>query len=150
MIIQELIEAKVNQMTANGDTFSFQHSEKDWQNLQADEKLYPAVFLDMPVKVTPSILQGGGYEERYQCIINFLYKSNLADNPDQQYATIGKAGEAMKDFILLCESDVDNFDTEKNVYGQAFQAINLFDVNLDAMVLPFTFVPRNRPDVCLP
>ena len=150
MIIQELIAAKVAQMDSNGDAFSFQHSGKDWLNLQADEKLYPAVFLDMPVKVTPVILRGGGLEERYQCIIHFLYKSELDSNPADQYATLKLAHAAMLQFILIVNADTDNFDTDRNVFGQAFQAPNLFDVNLDAIVLPFNFVPRNRPEVCIP
>ncbi len=150
MIIQELIKSKVLQMDANSDTFTFQHSEKDWQNLEADEKLYPAVFLDMPVKVTPIITRGGGIEERYQCVLTFLYKSNLDSDPDDQYATLKKCHAAMNQFVLMVEDDTENFDTTKNTFGQAFQAINLFDVNLDAIVLPFTCTPRNRPDACIP
>lgn len=150
MIIQELIAAKVAQMTSNGDSFTFLHSEKDWQNLQSDEQLFPAVFLDMPVKVTPTILNGGGYQERYVCVLTFLYKSNLDDNPDQQYTTLKLCNSAMRNFILLVEDDPDNFEVDKNVFGEAFQMLNMFDRNMDGIVLQFTCVPRDRPDVCIP
>jgi hypothetical protein len=152
MIIQELIAAKVAQMTSNGDTFSFLHSEKDWQNLETDEAVLPSVHLDMPVKVTPSIKMGGAIEERYVCTLIFMYKSNLDNNPDQQYDTLKLAHAAMNQFILLVEDDPDNFDTTKNVFGEALQVVAypLFDRCVDGIILPFTCVPRNRPNVCIP
>lgn len=152
MIIQELISAKVAQMTSNGDTFSFLHSEKDWQNLDTDEAVLPSVHLDMPVKVQPKVVTGGAIEQRYICVLTFLYESNLDDDPDQQYETLKLAESAMNQFILLVEDDSINFDTSKNVFGEAYQVIAypVFDRCVDGIILPFTCVPRNRPNACIP
>lgn len=152
MIIQELIAAKVAQMDSNGDSFSFLHSEKDWQNLETDEAVLPSVHLDMPVKVKPEIMAGGAIQERYICVLIFLYDSNLDDNPTEQYQSLKLAHSAMNQFILMVEDDADNFDTSKNVFGEAHQVIAypVFDRCVDGIILPFTCVPRDRPEACIP
>ena len=152
MIIQELIAAKVAQMTSNGDTFSFLHSNKDWQNLETDEEILPAVHLDAPAKGKPVPVMGGAVEDRQICSVMFMYDSNLDDNPDQQYSTLKLCHSAMHNFIQLVLQDSDNFDTTKTVWGEYAQieAYPLFDRCVDVIILSFTCVPRNRPNVCIP
>jgi hypothetical protein len=147
-MIQELIKVHVDAMQANGDTFSFLHSERDWQNLRADEKVFPAVFLDMPVKSTPKILGGGAFERSYNVVVLFLYKSNLDDNEDQRYLSLKKAEAAQREFLLLLDNDDDNVKSFNAL--ESFQVMNIFDANLDGIVQPFNIIPRNSDGVCLP
>ena len=147
-MIQELIKGHVDVLEANGDDFSFLHSERDWQNIQADEKVFPAVFLDMPVKSTPVILSGGAFQRSYNVVILFLYKSELDDDEVQRYASLRKAEEAQREFLIRLDNDDDN--VKKFTPGESYQVQNLFDVNLDGIVQPLNIIPRNSRGVCLP
>lgn len=146
-MIQEIVKAKVSAMAANGDSFTFLHSEKNWQNLEADEATLPAVYLDMPIKYKPVILTGGVFSRAYVCVVLFLYKSELDNDPDEQYINYAKAEAAQREFQLLCENDI---DIKSIVVGDCYQILNLFDCNLDGVVMPFTLTPRNSDGVCLP
>ncbi len=139
-------------MTSNGDSFTFLHSEKDWQNLKADEAIFPLVTMDMPVVWKPVVTMAGGVDETYTCKLMFAYDSNLDDNPDQQYSTLKLAHSALNNFIQLVEQDSANFDTSKNDWSEAYQAISypLFDRNIDAVIITLKCVPRIRPNVCIP
>jgi len=152
MIIQELISAVVGQMDSNGDSFSFLHSDRSWQNLRADEDILPAVYLDMPVKIDTKIVAGGSIQQTYVCTLMFLYESNLDDTPETQYDTLKLAESAMNQFILMVSKDSENFDTSRNIFGQAYQVIAypVFDRCLDGMVLPFVCTPKQRPAACVP
>ena len=147
-MIQELIEMHVDAMQANEDSFSFLHSERDWQNLQADEKVFPAVFLDMPVKSTPKILAGGAFERNYNIVILFLYKSELDDDEAQRYASLRLAEEAQRELLIRLDNDNDNI--KSFTIGESYQVQNLFDVNLDGIIQPLNLIPRNSRGVCIP
>lgn len=144
-MIQEIIEDIVGEMTANGDSFTFLHSEKDYQNIESDELQFPAVYLDMPIRFVPKTVTGGGVEYSFICMVLFLYKSEMDDNPQQRYATMLKCMNAQKNFQIL----LDNTDAVKSfTVGECYQATNLFDANLDAIAMPFNVVPSEWPSVC--
>lgn len=144
-MIQEIIEDIVGQMNANGDSFAFLHSEKDWQNIEGDEIGFPAVFMDMPIRFNSKTVTGGGIELSFICMVLFLYKSELDDNPSQRYATMKKCMNAQRQFQILLDNseDIKSFSV-----GECFQASNLFDVNVDAVAMPFSFVPSKWDSVC--
>jgi len=145
-MIQELISGIVSQMTANGDVFSFLHAERDWQNLEADEDVFPGVYLDMPVKFTPVMLPSGHIDNTFNCTALFLYKSELDQTPGQKYSTLAKAMNARRQFQILLSNDTDN--VKSLTVGECFQVQNLFDANLDGVVMPFTVVVHNVDAVC--
>lgn len=147
-MIQELLQAKVNALATNGDSFSFLHAETDWQNLQADEITLPAVFLDMPIAFTPEITITGHFKRRYICVALFLYPSNLDDTPDQRYEAFKKAENVQRDFQLMINNDNENFEG-LNV-GRCYQIVNFMDRNMDGVVMPFDVVERNHDGVCVP
>lgn len=139
-MIQELIDYHVKNMNANGDSFSFLHAEVSDQNLFGDELVYPIVFLSMPVKSSPRILQSGVFERSYNCLISFFYKSELSDNPAERYEALKKAQAAQQQFFLMLNNDQDNVKTL--TLGEDYQLMNFLDVNLDGIVQPFNIIPR--------
>lgn len=145
-MIQEEIEAKVTAMDANSDTFTFLHGETEWQNLRADEFVFPAVFLDMPVKYKPVIVSSGAWKAQFVLVALFLYKSELDNNEGQRYDSLKKAMEAQRQFQLLIEQDSDTF--EGLTVGECYQVQNIFDANLDGVVMPFAVTLRNTNTVC--
>lgn len=147
-MIQELIEAKVNAMDANSMTYNFLHADVEWQNLEADNEILPAVFMDMPVQFTPIVKVGGAYERKYSVNVLFLFKSNLDDNADQRYSSLKLAENAQRQFHLMIDNDDVNFKGVE--VGQCFQVMNFLDCNLDGIVMPFTFTERNSDSVCIP
>lgn len=146
-MIKEWIEAKVGLMDANGDSFSFLHANKDWQNLASDEQIFPAVYLDMPLKYNPKELQGGAIEKEWNLSVMFFYKSFLDNSPAETYNAIGKCMEAQLNFQKLINKDFD-VKPESFKIGECFQVQNLFDANLDAVVMPFRIIVRTLEGAC--
>lgn len=147
MTIKQLISDKVALMDANGDSFSFLHSEKDWQNLNADEEILPAVYLDMPIKYRTKTSLTGYKEKTYILMILFLYKSELDDSPEQQEQTFVKAENSQQQFEMLLDDDSDN--VVSYVAGECIQVLNLFDCNMSGVLMPLEITLRNTDSVCL-
>lgn len=147
MTIKQLISDKVALMDANGDSFSFLHSEKDWQNLNADEEILPAVYLDMPIKYRTKTSLTGYKEKTYILMILFLYKSELDDSPEQQEQTFVKAENSQQQFEMLLDDDSDNIVSY--VAGECIQVLNLFDCNMSGVLMPLEITLRNTDSVCL-
>lgn len=144
-MIQTVIQNIVSQMNANGDSFTFLHAEREFQNLISDEQTLPAVYLDMPIRYNSRTVTGGGIQLNYICLALFLYKSELDDNESQRYNTITKAMNAQRQFqILLYNSE----EVKEFTVGECYQVMNLFDANFDAVVMPFNFTPSEWPSVC--
>ena len=91
MTIKQLASDKVALMSSNSESYTFLHSETQFQNLMADEQLLPCVYLDMPMKYTPKIMSTGAFQRTYICVALFLFKSELDDNDTQQEETFVKA-----------------------------------------------------------
>ena len=145
-MIQELISSTVGQMTANGDSFSFLHAERDWQNLEADEDVFPAVYLDMPIRYKTVTSKTGYKEKTYFLTALFLYKSELDDTPLQKYEIFELAEEAQRNFEILIDNDTDNIKSW--TVGECYQIENLFDCNVSGVVMPFSVTLVNNDSVC--
>jgi hypothetical protein len=146
MTIKQLINAKVLAMHSNSATYKFLHSETQFQNLMADEELLPAVYLDMPMKYTPTIAITGAFQKTYICVALFLFKSELDDNDTQQEAIFVKAENAQREFQILLENDVDNVRDLK--VETCVQVQNLFDTNMSGVMMPFSLRMINSDGVC--
>jgi hypothetical protein len=161
-MIQMIVKDKVAVMDANGDSFAFLLSERDWQNLVADEieddfltafpntngQMLPAVFMDMPIRSRPKVLKSGAFVREYICVIMFLYKSDLDDNPLEQYTDYEKAEKAQEQFQLMLSQDRDNINSYS--VGECYQVLNYLDTNLSGVVMPCSITPRNSNPVCTP
>jgi hypothetical protein len=146
MTIKQLVSDKVALMTSNNETYTFLHSETQFQNLMADEQLLPAVYLDMPMKYTPKIMSTGAFQRTYICVALFLFKSELDDNDVQQEETFVKAENAQREFQISLENDVDN--VRDLTVETCVQVQNLFDTNMSGIMMPFSLRMINTDGVC--
>ena len=146
MTIKQLVSDKVALMTSNNETYTFLHSETQFQNLMADEQLLPAVYLDMPMKYTPKIMSTGAFQRTYICVALFLFKSELDDNDTQQESIFIKAENAQREFQIALENDVDNVRELK--VETCVQVLNLFDTNMSGVMMPFSLRMINTDGVC--
>ncbi len=146
MTIKQLVSDKVALMTSNNETYTFLHSETQFQNLMADEQLLPAVYLDMPMKYTPKIMSTGAFQRTYICVALFLFKSELDDNDVQQEETFVKAENAQREFQISLENDVDN--VRDLTVETCVQVQNLFDTNMSGVMMPFSLRMINNDGVC--
>lgn len=147
MTIKQLISDKVALMDANNESYSFLHSEKDWQNLNGDEAILPAVYLDMPIKYRTKTSVTGYKEKTYVLMLLFLFKSELDDEPNQQEQTFLKAENAQQQFEIILDNDADNISTWTS--GECMQVLNLFDCNMSGVLMPLEITLRNNDSVCL-
>jgi|688.fasta_scaffold817195_2 hypothetical protein len=146
MTIKQLVKGHVDNMTSNSASYTFLHSETQFQNLMADEQLLPCVYLDMPMKYTPKIAITGAFQETYICVALFLFKSELDDNDTQQESTFIKAKTAQREFQIALENDVDNVRELK--VETCVQVLNLFDTNMSGVMMPFSLRIINTDGVC--
>jgi hypothetical protein len=146
MTIKQLVSDKVALMTSNNETYTFLHSETQFQNLMADEQLLPCVYLDMPMKYTPKIMSTGAFQRTYICVALFLFKSELDDNDVQQEETFVKAENAQREFQISLENDVDN--VRDLAVETCVQVQNLFDTNMSGIMMPFSLRMINNDGVC--
>jgi hypothetical protein len=147
MTIKQLISDKVALMSANNESYSFLHSDKDWQNLNADEELLPAVYMDMPIRYRTSTSVTGYKEKTYILMLLFLFKSELDYTPEQQEEAMTKAENAQTEFEILLDNDPDNIS--KWTAGECYQVLNLFDCNMSGVVMPLEISIRNTDSVCI-
>ena len=146
MTIKQLVKGHVDNMVSNSESYTFLHSETQFQNLMADEQILPAVYLDMPMKYTPKIAITGAFQETYICVALFLFKSELDDNDTQQESTFIKAKTAQREFQIALENDVDNVRELK--VETCVQVLNLFDTNMSGVMMPFSLRMINTDGVC--
>jgi len=147
MTIKQLISSHVALMTSNSMSYTFLHSETQFQNLMADEQLLPCVYLDMPMKYTPTIAITGAFQKTYICVALFLFKSELDDNDTQQEGIFVQAEAAQREFQISLENDVNNVRDLK--VDTCIQVQNLFDTNMSGIMMPFTLRMINEDGVCL-
>lgn len=148
MSVLTIIETTVGNMDANGDSFTFLNSEREWQNLKSDDNTLPAVYLDMPIQYKPIIKPGGAFSRQYILVALFMYRSNLDDSPEQQRINYLKAEEAQRNFMLLLDNNYGE-DIEELTVSTCYQIRNLFDANLDGVVMPFSMTLKDNSSVCL-
>lgn len=143
-----ILEDIVSQMNNDSQTFAFLHGEKDFQNLSSDEFTFPAVYVDRPLRFTPSINQSGFIGRKYKVNILFIYKSQLDWTPSEhdEYA-LDPARLTMDEFISRCTYENGIQLIEPN--GDATEIINMFDVNVDAIAFPCLITPVINNSVCL-
>ena len=147
-MIQEFIESKVVLMTSNSESYTFGHSEKDWQNINADSQILPCVYLDMPVQYKTKTFASGYKEKTYICTALFLFRTDLGNKPSEQYDIFKKAELAQFEFELLI--DADNLNVKEWTVGTCTQVQHLFDTDVSGVIMPFEITFRNTNSVCLP
>lgn len=140
-MIEDNIRTIVESMDANGDTFTFLHSDSDWKNLRSDEVSLPVIFLDFPIIGTPEITGAGSIRDRYRLNFLILYKTQLDDTPEQVKEAVNKAHVAKNQLILKLYNDRDSFDEVTPL--EFVEVQHLFDTDLSGVKLPINLYARD-------
>lgn len=146
MTIKELIEGIVSSITVNGDSFTFLHADKGWQNLISDESIFPVVYLDDPIAWKYSFTMGSVLEREYDLKILIGYKTELDFNPEEHQTEVEKAVNCCQQLINSLRQNKD-IKIIKDVAGIEFT--NAFDVNLSGVILYIKLHHRNSNPICV-
>ena len=156
-MIQSIVKSVVDVMNSGGHSYSFGHTQKSIQNLQADEADLPIVFLDMPVTFNPVVTDTGFIKNVFKCSLVVLFKSNMDDSggfnnssetiaEQEQIEIFEKAFAAQRQFMLLLNKSVEVKDFAYN--GQAFQVQHVFDCDLSGIAWSVDIEPKDYAGVC--
>ena len=138
----------VSQMTANGDTFSFECGKQGYLNLLADEMAFPAVLFDFNSTLGFDPKESGFIGENGNIVLYFLYKSELEWTPTEQNDNcIVPTVAAIRQFISLCQ-DSDDID-EIIVNNDGVLHFNLLDECASGIQLTFKIIKNVNKSVCI-
>jgi hypothetical protein len=147
MTIKQLISGKVSLLTTNGGIYSFVNCEESYSNMMYDETTKPYVMLAMPTILRPKIVMGGGWVEVYECLVSFLFKSQLDDNEIVQSTHFENAKTGIRELMIRLENDVDNV---RNLNIQSIEQIqHVDDCNRSGAFVKFSFEIINSDGVCV-
>jgi len=148
-MIVPFIETIASEMTA--DDFTFLHSNKDWQNVQADDLTPPFMFLDFPIQGEPIHTASGALVDNYIMVMLFLYKTELDDEKSVIRAAVDSAQTARREFILrVKEAETDDDATfYKSTFGKWIELENEFDSAYSGVMQPFNIQLRPSGGYCL-
>lgn len=136
----------VSQLTANGDTFTFEYGKRGYINVLEDNLLLPAVIYDTESIFNLNPIQSGFIGESGRPILSFMYKSELDWTPSQHHThCILPAINAARQFISLCQDS--NLIDEISV-GDGREFINLLDKNTSGIQFPFDIKLNVDKTVC--
>lgn len=126
-------------------TPSFYYGIKGWQNLEADDGVFPAIYLDEPIKSYDDIKQSGYIEESYPLKLLFIDKSELDWSPRQHQVIITAMRALRREFLNKLQQS----DTIRHVAdSQTTDVMNLFDVNVSGVLLEVTIFLYNTESSC--
>ena len=147
-MILPIIKSLVLALNANNDSFEFSFGPEAWNNLLADESVFPKVHLDSPLITKYLPAQGGYIGEKYPIKLFFMYKSQLEWLPEEhEKEAVDKANTAIRQFITRCQ-DSPLID-EIEIGQDAVEFINLLDVNVSGKLLFITLKPNINLSVCI-
>ena len=142
-ILKDIVE---NTLSVAGDSFRFYHGDKGFQNLESDEKNYPAVYLDEPIQNEDIIVMGGAIYEKYMLVLVIPYLSDLEWTPEQHDVVIQKARLAKNQLLSKLNSDP-RIKEISNI--KTLEFINMFDVNCSGVTLSLYLTPQINNSVCV-
>jgi len=134
------------QQIASAMGLEFYHGRSDFQNLVADEGIFPAIYLDQPIDTNYNLSQSGYTSASYPLSLLFLYKSELDLTPEQHDTNcIQPAETQIRSFLNRCQNHA-SIDLIDSITGT--EVINLFDVNVSGKILNVTIQINNEFSVC--
>jgi len=145
MSVKSFVESVVSQIVISGQNFSFKHGERDFQNIFADEEIFPVVYLDEPIQNDFEIVSSGAIQEYYPIQLMILYKTELDFTPDQHDVLIQKARLCARKFLSLA-NDSDQMRTIDGVKG--VEVINVFDANTSGIILSCRLSFYDSTSIC--
>lgn len=125
----------------------FYHGAEDWQNLQADEDSFPAIYLDQPITNDYDVTSTGYIGSDYPIKLLFCYKSQLDwTTTEHEDNCISLADAKIREFISRCQAH-SSVNSVSEASGLEF--INLFDVNCSGKILSVKLELNNEDSVCV-
>ena len=147
-MIKDILNQKV--MALNNEGVEMRKGDKSWQNLIVDEYDFKnksfGVFLDAPLTWTIVVVNGTVHRV-YNVSMLFFKKSELDFNEEQHDELTGSIATIVDSFCVSIANSPDFNNTNFNNNFRALEAINIFDVNVDAILLTFQVKSLNLP-VC--
>lgn len=124
---------------------TFFHGEPQWQNIVADNTLFPITFLDEPITSNDDLKKSGYIEETYPVKILIANKSSLDYNPSEHNTIVEDMRDLSKKLITRLSNDarvksISNI-TRTNV-------INLFNANITGVYLKCSLVLNTTNAIC--
>lgn len=123
----------------------FYHGEAAFQNIRADEDVFPVMYLDDPIKSEET---GASYViSKYPVRIMFADKTTMDWDTTKHQIVIDAMRTQCRKFLLTMQKDdlVQGLDT-----ATITDFINLFDANLSGCILELRISLFNNLSNCLP
>lgn len=128
-------------------TFRFYAGDKAAQNLEADDEVFPAVYLDTPLRCNMSLKQSGYIEKSYPINIFFFDKSDSEDDTEARHnEIIEEMALAAEQFIQRLSKSADIRYIE-NLEGEGIKQV--FDSNLSGYRLAILITPFDQKSICV-
>lgn len=147
MTITQIIEDIVlNKLNVDGESFSFEYGDKGFQNLMADEELFPAVYLLKPMTSDDTTTPSGAIFEKYPVVLLFMYKSDLEFTPEQSEVLIDKSRLAKNQFLsaLTRDARIKEYSSVKSL-----EFYHEFDADCDGVSMSLYITPQQQTSVCV-
>lgn len=137
-----LIKNIINQLTGEP---SFYHGIRGWQNIEAEDGMFPAVYLDEPITSYDDIKQSGYIEESYPLKMLFIGKSEPDWTPAQHQIVIADMRSLRKEFLNKLQQN----DSIRHISDtKTTDVMNLFDSNVSGVFLEVTIYIYNQESIC--
>ncbi len=142
-----MIITVIKDIVENGLALGFYHGNEDWQNLQADEQSFPAVYLDQPITNDYELSPTGYIGAEYPIKLLFCYKSEMDYTTTQHEDNcITPADTKIREFISRCQAHESVSEVSE---ASAIEFTNLFDVNCSGKILSIKLGLNNTDSVCV-
>ena len=130
------------------DKFTLLIGKKPDQNFDADEAVYPVVFLDKPIKSDDDFHQTNYVEANIPIALFFAYTHELDDTEIGTKFTVSKtkAWNAAREFVLRLKK---RDDIESVTSISRLDIDGTFDINLTGCILNCTLKIRDSDSSCL-
>lgn len=145
------LDAITAAMNANGDSFQSIFGSADWQNLDADEAVFPIIGYDLP-KVKYTLPKSGFIGETYPLTVYVAYKSELEWTGAQHEVVIEKANVACREFISRLQGYKDgngNRLIDSIEFVDADRVKCVFNVCTSGIMLQLKITPTVNQSVCI-
>ena len=138
-MIEDILNQKVMALN-NNEGVEMQKGDKSWQNLIADEYDFQdksfGSYLDAPLNWVLNTANGS-VNHVYNVSMLFFKKSELDYNWKDHDVVLHELRSIVDSFCVSIANSQDFNNTNFNNNFRAWEAINIFDVNVDAILLTF-------------
>lgn len=139
----------LGQLTA-GDDWGFYYGTPPDLNFEADELVYPMLFLEKPVRAKTKNTISGTRLLRFEVALMFVYMVEMDDTEPTKFINAKlKAWEAARQFVLRLRAYDSSIITD--VDAEDIQDIDhIFDINLAGCLVVLNYTTVDAAPICTP